>query len=91
MRPLTGLLSGAVLAYRYGLSPILPGSCRFQPSCSAYAVEALRRHGALTGGRLTLGRIARCHPWGGFGYDPVPTTVNTSSPLAPPRDPLSDA
>jgi hypothetical protein len=54
------------------LSPWLPTSCRFTPSCSAYGLEAIRRHGALKGGRLTIGRILRCHPWGGSGYDPVP-------------------
>lgn len=64
--------------YRWVLSPLKvalagPGArCRFEPSCSEYALEAIRRHGALHGGRLALGRIARCHPWGGCGLDPVP-------------------
>lgn len=61
-----------VQIYRYTLSPLLGVNCRFQPTCSAYAVEALRTHGAFRGSRLALTRIARCHPWGGAGYDPVP-------------------
>lgn len=66
------LLSGLILAYRGLVSPVLPGSCRFQPTCSAYALEAVRRFGALRGGFLAARRLARCHPWGGFGCDPVP-------------------
>jgi uncharacterized protein len=58
--------------YQNTLSLILPSSCRFSPSCSQYGVEALKKHGALKGGWLTLKRISRCHPWGGSGYDPVP-------------------
>jgi putative membrane protein insertion efficiency factor len=61
-----------VRGYRRGISPFLPPSCRYTPTCSAYAVEALQRHGALRGGWLTLRRLSRCHPWGGHGYDPVP-------------------
>ncbi len=67
-RPLIWL----VRLYSFAISPWLGGNCRFQPTCSSYAVEALRVHGALRGGWLTLGRISRCHPWGGSGYDPVP-------------------
>ncbi|MBN1338854.1 MAG: membrane protein insertion efficiency factor YidD [Bacteroidales bacterium] len=58
--------------YQYAVSPYLMPSCRFVPSCSAYGIEAIRKHGPWKGGRLTLKRIVRCHPWGGSGYDPVP-------------------
>ncbi|MBV9931975.1 MAG: membrane protein insertion efficiency factor YidD [Alphaproteobacteria bacterium] len=59
-------------AWQKGPSRVLPPSCRFQPSCSAYAITALRRYGALRGSWLAARRLARCHPWGGQGYDPVP-------------------
>ena len=65
-------LIGLVWLYRYTLSPWLGANCRFEPTCSAYAIEALRRHGAFRGSALAAKRIARCHPWGGSGYDPVP-------------------
>jgi len=65
-------LLGLVWLYRYGVSPLLGANCRFQPTCSAYAKEALLRYGAFKGGWLVLRRIGRCHPWGGSGYDPVP-------------------
>jgi uncharacterized protein len=58
--------------YQYTLSPFIGQSCRYQPTCSAYGVEALKKHGALKGGWLTIKRLASCHPWGGSGYDPVP-------------------
>ena len=61
-----------VRAYRYAISPMLGANCRYEPSCSAYAEEALQRYGAVRGGWLVLRRIVRCHPWGGSGYDPVP-------------------
>lgn len=66
------LMRWLILAYRYGLSPLWAPTCRFAPSCSEYALEAVGRHGALKGGWLALKRIARCHPWGGAGFDPVP-------------------
>ena len=66
------LLIGFVRVYQYTLSPLLPGSCRYTPSCSHYGVEALQKHGAWRGGKLTLKRFLSCHPWGGHGYDPVP-------------------
>lgn len=66
------LLILLVRAYQRLLSPLLPPSCRFYPSCSAYAVEALRRHGALRGSWLTLRRLGRCHPFHPGGLDPVP-------------------
>ena len=65
-------LVALVRAYRVSLSPWLGRSCRFDPSCSAYAIEALQEHGAFRGSMLAARRIARCHPFGGSGYDPVP-------------------
>lgn len=61
-----------VRVYQYGISPFTPASCRFLPTCSEYAREAVQRHGACAGGWLALKRVARCHPWGGSGHDPVP-------------------
>ncbi len=58
--------------YQICISPYTRPACRYTPTCSQYALEALRRHGPLKGGWLTLKRLARCHPWGGHGYDPVP-------------------
>nr|WP_281413178.1 membrane protein insertion efficiency factor YidD [Marivibrio halodurans] len=63
-----------ILLYRVTLSSVMGRTCRFLPSCSEYAAEAVRAHGAMRGGLLALKRIARCHPWGGSGYDPVPPT-----------------
>lgn len=65
-------LVGLISLYRLVLSPLLEPSCRFQPTCSAYALEAVRRHGGRRGGLMAIRRIMRCHPWGGHGYDPVP-------------------
>jgi len=70
--PAARLLRLLVRGYQLFISPMLPPSCRFEPSCSSYALEALTRHGAVRGGWLALRRIVRCHPWGGCGYDPVP-------------------
>lgn len=61
-----------ILFYQRAISPFTPPSCRFTPTCSAYALEALRKHGPIKGLWLALKRILRCHPWGGSGYDPVP-------------------
>ena len=66
------LLVLGVRAYQVGLGPLLPASCRYYPSCSAYAIEALERHGALRGTWLSVRRIFRCHPFRPGGYDPVP-------------------
>jgi uncharacterized protein len=66
------MLIGLIRFYQHALSPYLAPSCRFNPSCSHYGVEAIRKHGAFKGGFLTVKRIGRCHPWGGSGYDPVP-------------------
>ena len=65
-------LIGVVKLYRLLLSPWLGASCRFEPSCSVYAIEALERHGAAAGSYLTLARLARCQPWCDGGHDPVP-------------------
>lgn len=65
-------LLGLVAAYRYVISPLLGTNCRFEPSCSRYAREALLRYGAVRGSWLAARRLARCHPWGGSGYDPLP-------------------
>ncbi|MDF0489149.1 membrane protein insertion efficiency factor YidD [Sphingomonas sp. H39-1-10] len=69
---LTRLLILLVRAWQIGPSVVLPSSCRYQPSCSAYAITALRRYGAVKGGWLAAKRIGRCHPFGGYGPDPVP-------------------
>ena len=66
------LLLKLVRGYQLFVSPWLPVACRYQPTCSHYAAEALTRHGAWKGTRLAIGRLLRCHPWGGQGEDPVP-------------------
>ena len=66
------VLRAPLHVYRLLVSPLLPRACRFHPSCSHFALEALSEHGALEGTRLTIARIARCHPWNPGGYDPVP-------------------
>lgn len=72
MSPLAHILALPVRAYRLLLSPWVGHSCRFQPTCSAYTLEALERHGAFKGGYLSAKRILSCRPMGGSGYDPVP-------------------
>lgn len=74
-RPLIGL----VRLYRLLISPWLGSNCRYQPTCSSYAIEALQTHGVLRGTWLAAKRIGRCHPWGGSGYDPVPGTEQDDS------------
>lgn len=69
------LLRGLIRGYQLFLSPVLGNNCRFDPTCSAYAMEALARHGAVRGTWLGARRILRCHPWGGHGHDPVPNTL----------------
>jgi len=75
-RLLTAVLVVAIRAYRLAISPMIGAHCRYQPTCSAYAIEALERHGLVRGGALALARLSRCHPveWlgGGEGFDPVP-------------------
>lgn len=67
-----------IRAYQYLISPVLPSSCRYTPTCSEFAVEALQRHGALSGGWMAIKRIGRCHPWHKGGYDPVPDNTKQS-------------
>lgn len=66
------LAISAIRVYRWLFSPWLGGACRYWPSCSVYAEQAVHRHGALRGSWLALRRLLRCHPWGGHGVDPVP-------------------
>lgn len=66
------LLIYPIRFYQGAISPLFPAACRYQPTCSQYAVEAIQKHGAIKGGALAIKRICRCHPWGGSGYDPVP-------------------
>ncbi len=72
MSPLAFVISLPIRLYRIVGSPFVGMHCRFQPTCSAYALEALRKHGAVRGTWLTIRRISRCHPWGSFGIDDVP-------------------
>jgi uncharacterized protein len=80
--PLARLLALPVRAYRLIGSPWVGHGCRFQPTCSAYALEALETHGALRGGWLAARRIARCHPLGGSGFDQVPPAGSTITPVS---------
>ncbi|MCW9705469.1 membrane protein insertion efficiency factor YidD [Fodinibius salsisoli] len=66
------LLIGFVRLYQLVISPWMPKSCRYHPTCSAYSIEAFQKHGAMKGLWLTVKRISRCHPWGDEGHDPVP-------------------
>lgn len=61
-----------ILLYQYGISPLFPSSCRYTPTCSEYAKQAVLKHGLFKGSKLAARRISKCHPWGGSGYDPVP-------------------
>ncbi|MDE2583661.1 MAG: membrane protein insertion efficiency factor YidD [Rhodospirillales bacterium] len=86
---------GAVRVYQWTLRPVLGGNCRFAPSCSDYAVEALRRHGAVRGSGLAAWRILRCNPWCQGGYDPVPEhgrfVADSPDPAAENRSPRTPA
>ena len=73
------ILIGAIRVYQIGVSPWTPDACRFTPTCSAYAIEAIRTHGAARGGWLTVKRMGRCHPWGGFGLDLVPPRIDKTT------------
>lgn len=74
------LLIAPIHFYQRFISPLTPPACRFTPTCSQYAVEALQTHGALRGSWLAIKRILRCHPWGGSGYDPVPPKKGSTKP-----------
>ena len=71
MKPLASLIIGGLMLYRRLISPLLPPACRFHPSCSCYAIDAVRAHGAGRGLLLALRRLAKCHPFHPGGYDPV--------------------
>lgn len=73
----TALPIALIRVFQYTFSAVSPPACRFSPSCSAYAVDALRTHGVARGGLLALRRIGRCHPWGGQGHDPVPERLGS--------------
>lgn len=76
---LSRLFLGLIAFYRYAISPLFPSRCRYYPTCSSYAKQAIIRYGALYGAWLTLKRLSRCHPWGGYGYDPLPDEPSNSS------------
>ncbi len=80
---LTKLLIRVVRFYQNAISPWTPSTCRYTPTCSTYAIEALRRHGALRGSWLAARRIGRCHPWGEHGWDPVPPAPSNPSATPP--------
>jgi putative membrane protein insertion efficiency factor len=69
-----GIMLVPILTYQWLISPVLPGTCRHLPTCSHFAIEALEKHGAFSGGWLIIKRVLRCQPWGTSGYDPVPDT-----------------
>lgn len=78
-RLMTGALRGAIRLYQLTLAYFFVGACRYEPSCSAYAAEAVARHGALRGSWLAAHRLCRCGPWGGVGFDPVPPKLSCQS------------
>ena len=73
------ILIGVIRVYQMAISPWTPATCRFTPTCSAYAIDAIGTHGVARGGWLTVKRVGRCHPWGGLGLDPVPPRINRQS------------
>lgn len=83
MNPLSAVARLLIRVYRYCISPLMMPRCRFLPTCSDYAEEALVSHGPIAGGWLALRRICRCHPWGGSGYDPVPEAQPKGAAAAP--------
>ncbi|MGY9018184.1 MAG: membrane protein insertion efficiency factor YidD [Alphaproteobacteria bacterium] len=75
---LRSLIRGLIRLYQWVISPLFPATCRYAPSCSHYAADAVTRFGVLRGGWMAMKRIGRCHPWGGTGYDPVPETIKNT-------------
>ncbi|MFJ5300964.1 membrane protein insertion efficiency factor YidD [Pseudomonas sp. SLFW] len=73
------LALASIQFYRYAISPLMARNCRFYPSCSCYAYEAIEHHGLVRGGWLTLRRLGRCHPWNPGGFDPVPSAPTSRS------------
>lgn len=85
MNPFTIIIQALIRFYQLFISPVLPGACRHAPSCSEYALDAVRLHGPLAGSWLALRRLLRCHPWGSSGYDPVPAApANSGAPSLTP-------
>ncbi len=83
-RPLRVLASAPVHVYRWTLKAFVGHWCRYEPTCSAYALEAIERHGGWYGWWMTTARLCRCHPWGASGYDPVPETLDAAATRSPP-------
>jgi uncharacterized protein len=83
---MTSPLVLALRAYRYAIAPRLGANCRFYPSCSQYAIEAIERHGSVRGSWLAVARLARCHPFHAGGYDPVPDPPSSPLPVPGARD-----
>ena len=83
MRAVSLVLLVLIRGYQLLISPLFPPSCRYFPTCSDYARQAVTRHGPLAGSWLAVKRLARCHPWGGLGYDPVPDSTAASLGLRP--------
>ncbi|MGB4654352.1 MAG: membrane protein insertion efficiency factor YidD [Bacteroidales bacterium] len=71
-RVISKILIALIRFYQIAISPYLPPSCRYQPTCSTYSIEAIKKYGPIKGSWLAIKRILSCHPWGGSGYDPVP-------------------
>lgn len=88
---LARLLTYPIRIYKLLISPLLGGHCRYLPSCSEYAEEALRSHGAFRGSILAAKRLLRCHPWGGSGFDPVPPCDKTQCRHHPAPSPFTSA
>jgi len=74
------ILIGVIRVYQVGISPWTPATFRFAPTCSGYAIDAIDTHGVARGVWLGMKRVGRCHPWGGFGWDPVPTRIDRQAP-----------